>query len=482
MKDPHSYQRRTSVLVIASAITTALALFGVFRFTADILSVSWIGVWSLIQGLLLVARISDSGAGVNITRVIAVRVKNNEQIDLRNLSVAALVVASFPSVVLAIIITPIIGLYVASRFGGELDRSAIWTLVWIALLNAIFSAIANILLAICEGMFELNYKSIVTISSNLSGLVVAVPLISSLGPVGIGCVYLVMSLVQLGLSASRVRQLSRCEPLSDRCRIFAHIRVIWAENLNLSAIALIRLSFEPATKLMLSFFAPLVLIAQFELALRVTTQTRVIIQSGLQPLLAVGARNKGDTDSELLAIFDRNDRLLILLALGGVFAQIFAAPSIQWLGLGYSGSTFVILFSLLAVGNALNIVGLSGYYWQLTGGQLIRLLRIQGVMAAINITLGAIATGLNFAIGVIAAYAAAFAFGGMASRAYLPAVTKSRMLLAPLVFVSSGAIATALVVYVRPGGLIGIVGYLGAAMLFGGLTVYLLYRTSRRTR
>ncbi len=478
--DTHGYQRRTSVLVVSSAITTALTLFAVFRFTAELLSLNWIGAWSLIQGLLLVARVSDSGAGANISRVIAVRVKDGVQVDLRNLSVASLLVASLPSVLFAVVAAPIIGIYVALHFGEDLSRGVIWTLVWLALLNAVISAISNILLAICEGMFELNYKSVTVIASNVAGLLATVPLISAAGPAGIALVYVVMSTTQLLLAAIRIRYLVKGEPPCNLIVVSEHVRLLWPENLHLSGIALIRLSFEPATKLMLSFFAPLSLIAQFELALRVTTQIRVVIQSALQPLLVVGARAGDSVDSMLHASFLRNDRVLSTLAVGAVIVQVLAAPAIQWLGLGTHEYSFILFFAILAVGNALNIIGLSGYYWQLTSGSLVRLVQIQGVMAGVNVLLGFIGVALASAPSVVAAYAAAFAFGGLATRAFLPGISILCRLLSPMMVVLGGGISSGLIILAQPSSLIGVASFLGAAAFTGCACAQFLYRTIRR--
>ena len=326
MKRLDGYQRRTSILVVLSSITTALTLFAIFRFTAEIVSVGWIGAWSLVQGLLLVARVSDSGAGNNISRVIAVRAKGELPLELRSTTMAALLIASLPSVVLAAVATPLIGLYVTMQFGAELDRHALWNLVWLALLNATLAAVSNILLAVCEGVFELNFRSLAVIAGNLTGLAALVPLLNIAGPLGVGWVYVLISGTQVLLAGLRVTRLVHSDISSSQRTVRAQIAILWRENLHLSGIAVIRLSFEPVTKFLLSLFAPLAVIAQFELALRVTTQIRTIIQSAMQPLLVLGARPadvSGSTGIE--GKFIRNDRAISYLSTGMLISQLLAA-------------------------------------------------------------------------------------------------------------------------------------------------------------
>jgi hypothetical protein len=481
MKEPtNGYQRRTSVLVVASSLTTALILFAIFRFTAELLSVKWIGAWSLIQGLFLIARVSDSGAGNNISRVIALRVKDGTQIDLRNLTFASLIIASLPSIILAMIIAPVIGMYVTARFSLDLNRDELWTLIWLGLLTAIIAALSNILLAICEGVFELNYRSTVVISGNVAGLVALLPLLNFAGPAGIGWIYITIFGTQLILAATRVSQLAMSEPSFQYSTIRQLIRILWRENFHLSGIALIRLSFEPTTKFLLSLFAPLIVIAQFELALRVTTQIRIAIQSALQPLLVLGARAREHASAKVSEVFHRNDRVLSSLSLGGLVAQILAAPAIEWLGMGFHDTVFTVFFAFLAAGNAVNTMGLSGYYWQLSSGSLYPLVRVQALMAVANICVGVIGLALNSAAIVVAAYSAAFAFGGLTTRSFLRDVPRVARILSPCLAVAGGVLTSGLIFLLHPRSPVAVSVLLCCAMAVGAMWLYSAYKAARR--
>lgn len=476
-----AYQRRTSTLVIASSLSTAVTLFATFRFTAQLASVEWIGVWSLVQGLFLVARVGDSGAGNNITRFTAVRVKDGTSLDLRNLTTAALLIASLPSVILAVVATPLIGLYVTARFGDELTRSGLWTIVGLALLFSVCAALSNVLLAICEGMFALNFKSTVVISANFVGLCVLVPLLTIAGPTGIGWVYVVIAATQLVLVSARITWLIRSVKAVQRLSVREHISQLWRENLHLSGIALIRLSFEPVTKLFLSLFAPLALVALFELALRVTTQIRIVVQSALQPLLALGARPAEEAHAAMHDIFVKNDRVLSALALGGLITQILAAPAVEWLGLGTHDAIFVVFFALLAAGNAINIMGLSGYYWQLTSGSLWPLVKVQAVMGIANIVIGGLGLALRSAVIVVLAYSVVFAYGGLVTRAYLRDVPRSTKVITTLLVVGGGAVSSAVVVVLRPDTAVPVWLLFGCGTVVGVCCLALAYRASRRS-
>ncbi|MBB2991281.1 O-antigen/teichoic acid export membrane protein [Mycolicibacterium iranicum] len=461
-------------------MTTAITLFAIFRFTAEILAVTWIGAWSLLQGLFLIARISDSGAGSNISRVMAMRVKEGSRLDLRNFAAASLVIASAPSIIFSLLTAPIVGLYVVHQFGFELGREELWTLVWLALLNSSVSALATVTLAVCEGVFQLNYKSMAIIVSNFVGVISLVPLLRAAGPAGIGWTYVVISGTQLLLAAIRVIRIAAPEARFSLPSIKSHVRELWRENLHLSGIALIRLSFEPVTKFLLSLFAPLLIIAQFELALRVTTQIRIVVQSALQPLVALGARSVRETHPDIHDIFDRNDRLLCIISIGLLMAQILAAPAIQTVGMGSNSTIFLVFFAILAAGNAVNTMGIAGYYWQLTSGALIPLVRVQAVMACANILVGSLGRLFESATLIVTAYSAAFLVGGLASRSFLPQSSFRKILAWTLIALTSAMASAVLVLFVGPTSSVAVAALLGCSGVFAVVCLMIVYHVSRR--
>lgn len=206
-----------------------------------------------------------------------------------------------------------------------------------------------------------------------------------------------------------------------------------------------------------------------------------MIQSALQPLLVLGARARADAHATLRETFLRNDRVLSSLSLGGLVAQILATPAIQWLGMGFQTTVFTVFFALLATGNAINTMGISGYYWQLSSGSLYPLVRVQALMAAGNICLGAIGLALDSAAGVVAAYSAAFAFGGLTTRSFLPDVPRVRRVLAPCLVVAGGVLASGVVLLLHPRSLIAVSILLSCAMVVGGMCLYSSYQIYRRT-
>jgi hypothetical protein len=198
------------------------------------------------------------------------------------------------------------------------------------------------------------------------------------------------------------------------------VRGMWAQNAQLSLIAFLRLTFEPVTKLLISATAGLAIVAAFDLALRISTQLRIFMQALVQPLLLLGARSKEPLDVEAMAQFERMDGLLDKIGRSMVKIQVAAGPVLSLVGFGVINRNFLIFSAILAIANQLNTVGLVGYYYQLSSGSMAPLVRIQAAMALLNVSLASMAAWMSSAAGVVISYAAAIAYGGLASASLIP--------------------------------------------------------------
>lgn len=410
--------RRGAFTSIASAIISALSLFAIFRVSIEIYSAALIGCWALIQGLFLVARVADTGAGSNVARVLANNRLEEKILPLRPLINAALSITTIPVMAISAALIFPITWYVTSRFGEDLPAEQILILTVLSAIYSVFSCSATIVLSIVEGMGRLDLKNYVNIGGNAVILIVAYPALSYLGPAGLGIVYLVMSLTQLLAALFVVSTVYRRARLVakevEEVGFVGLVRALWRENLKLSYIALLRLSFEPVTKLLLSFVADLQSIAAFELAIRVTTQVRTVVQAASQPLLVVGSGRRSSHDrAGVENVFWKYNALIALSTGVLIELQILGAPVLASLGLGSISIDFIIFFTILVVANALNSIGLPGYFLQVSSGKLQPLTRIHFVMAICNLLLGGLGAVTLGAIGVVLGYGIAFSVGGI---------------------------------------------------------------------
>jgi len=405
-------EKRSATSLVASA-TGAVMLFLTFRLTISLTSVEIMGAWALLQGLFIVSRVADSGMGANITRYVSVNLAESREVSGRAVAGAGVLIGLVPVVLICgITFAPIVW-YVKGLFRGSHAATEVVPLAILCVAFAATSSLATTLLAICEGAGRLVAKNGVIIASNCLGIVVAYPSLRHFGAPGVGITYCAVSISQLALATVLLhRDRSLRGPRGERV---GHIsRHLWRENAQLSGVAALRLTFEPLTKFLLSRVTTLAGVAAFELALRVTTQIRVLLQSSAQPLLLMGARKTAAPTAEVAASFSRARGILYVVVKSALWVQIAATTVLSYVGLGRLDPHFEIFYVVLVVANAINSLGLTGYFLQLSSGILVPLLRVHAVMAIMNLTLGVIAAALLGQYGVVCAYAITMSYGGLA--------------------------------------------------------------------
>lgn len=404
---------RSGASVIAS-LSTAGALFATFRAGIAHGSVAVVGCWALFQGIFVVSRIADSGAGANLTRWTAEMCVLRLFPGLNRTIGAGLLLSTVPVALLGAALVYPATWFVSSRYAGQFSDTEFVLLALFSLTFAVFSSAATVLLSVIEGLGRLVLRSYIVVVSGVVGMAVVWPL-TAIDPVaGLGLTYVLMSGVQLvgavGAAAVLRRRVTRIADTSLRQIMGA----LWRETWHLSGVGLLRLTFEPTSKILLSFVGSLNDIAAFELALRISTQSRVLLQAALQPLLVAGARKGGPLGGTQQQFFVRAAQLAGHASVFLLVVQVVMAPVLSFIGFGSVSQPFLVFFSLLVAANTVNSLGLPGYFLQLSSGEIVPLLKIQGWMSVINLA-GAAALGWTVGpVGVVLSYCAAFAFGGAA--------------------------------------------------------------------
>lgn len=373
---------------------------------------STVGCWALIQGMLLIARVADSGAAANVTRHVAHTLRVEGAMDFGAVLRAVLIVSFAPVAALGIAVAPPIYLYVSRRFGSEVDPTTIRALVIDALIFAVLSSLASLALAALEGYQWLVARNVVTMVANAAALALAWPILVVRGGAGLGDCYVIQATVQVLLAAAVLMRAVRGHPTPRRRRAVDVARDLWRENLQLSTVALIQLCLEPAVKVGLGLTTDLVNIARFELALRISTQVRVLFQSALQPLLAFGARKGGFVPYDAAPLFESVGRIVARVVVAGAVVEIVSGPALSYLGLGEVSGQFLLDLSLLTLANTLNILGLVGYFTILSGGELGALRRILLEMALLSIVGGVLGVLWQASQVIVLGYCVAIAWGG----------------------------------------------------------------------
>ncbi len=407
MKLPHN-----SILGGFAALSVGFSLFISFRIAIDVLGSTQVGVWTLIQSIYIISRLPEMGIGVNLTRIVAIEHKKGLKFSIKPHLFATFVITIIPVLFIGLFIHIIAPIFIGSFFNEIISARTLFVLSLVAFGTTSVSALSAVLLSILEGFDRLAHRHVILIASNALITILAYPLIYHFGIIGLALSSFlanaaVLILVTIAMAKSRHGVVA---PDSD---VKAVVRQLWASNVQVSTIAITRMTFEPFTKWVIASFGNLPAVAYFDLALKLTTQTRVIVQMAAQPLLVLGARETSGYREPANQIFFRAQRLVVDTNIVLVCCQFLSAGAVSMLALGTLSESFILFYLVLATGNSINSLGIVGYFYDVSSGNFKNILLIHYRMALINLIGGLLGGWLFGAWAAILFYSLSFSFGGI---------------------------------------------------------------------
>lgn len=420
----HSSGHRTrGVYSVASSVVSAICLVVLFRLTLELESLAAVGLWALLQGLFLISRIAGSGLGSNITRHVAVLQREGLPLPVGPMMVAGMLIGVVPVLAISGLAFHPITEFVHRQYGAQFSEGEIDELAALCVLAGVLSAAAIVLLAISEGLGHLRENSMILIGANLLSLATVYPLLETFGLAGIGLTYVVSSAGQLIGASAWLAHIS-APHRGHATGIRNQLAELTSDSVHLTSIGVLRLTFEPVTKLLLASVGTLGAVAAFELALRVSTQARIFFQAGVQPLLVHASRRERELSTEMAETFERGQRALSEICALALVCLACGSAAVSFVGLGRADGTFLLYFGILATANMINSAGLLGYFYQLSAGHLWPLLKIHLLMAALNLAAGTAGALVFDEVGVVAAYAGTLTLGGVLLIRSLPTAVR----------------------------------------------------------
>ena len=402
--------RNSAIAGIIASGCSAIGLFVSFRISVEIIGLKAVGAWVLLQGLFFISRIAEGGGGLNLTRAVAVNRKGDKPVWVGSYLIAGLWLVLGPALLIGLILIYPAEWILAEGFRVSVDTNTLRILIWLCFLNSLLSATAAVGLSVLEGCGKLTYRHAASIASSLAYMTLPLVLIRDYEIIGLALVYTVASAIQVLVA---VCCLWESEPL-PRVPPSRIVGSLFKESMRTSGMVLVRTGFEPLTKALIGAFGTLAAVAAFDLALRVTTQARVLIQSATQPLLYLGARQQAPIDDNMRGIFSHAFRLVLRANCVGMAGLIIAAPTVVRFAFGERNADAILFIIILTLGNLINSLGVVGYYLEASSGRMASLFRIHLLMLVINACGGLILAIGADAVGSTLSYALCFAYGGVA--------------------------------------------------------------------
>lgn len=398
-----------------ATLTNAGSVFFVFRFGYQHLGPPVMGMWALIQAIMLISRLSDMGSAGNITRLVAIEYTEHKEIKLPNFVLSGLLVSTLPIFFLGTIIFMPTYYYVESNYAQGFTNSTLCSFIASSLAFGVFTSVSSIFAGCLDGLGFMALRGYLSCVVNILFVFVAYFLIHAMGEVGLAITYVVYSVgltavLGLGILFLRVNQTADYEAPPIKTLITKSISF----NAGFFAIGVCRLLFDPICKVLIGAYSTLDYVAIFDLANKISSQVRILFSSALYAALPLVSQESQNIAPEL--------RTKLLVWHGSAVRWAFYTMSVVSLmsgvfsifSLGHIDKSFILQLLILCLANAINVVGLIGYYMYVGSGRINGLLTIHIIMTAINLTTSVGLGYLMGATGVAIGLSIALSYAGIA--------------------------------------------------------------------
>jgi len=399
-----------AAMSVFQIVTLSTVLFVLYKFLLQTIGVELLGVWSLVLATTSVTQIANSGISGSIVKFVA---KYNAQgkhkavsevIQTASLSTGIffgfVLIISYPSV------KWILGLVVDK----DLLSHAINVLphallsLWLLIITAIFQAGL-------DGLQRTDIRTIILMGGGIINLLLCYLLAPVYGILGVAYARVIQNALILLCSWLLLKKNLRSLPYVPYKININLFKEIIGYAVNFQIITIANMLYDPITKLLLSKFGDISMVAYYEMAAKMVQQFRAIIVSANQVLVPVFADLHETSPEKIRSIYLNSFELLFYLSLPIFSLLIVLIPFICNLWIGYYEPFFILCGILLAIGWFFNTLNAPAYFVSIGTGKLRWNVIAHIAIALLNISLGSLFGTLFDGIGVVVAWVIALIGG-----------------------------------------------------------------------
>jgi O-antigen/teichoic acid export membrane protein len=353
-------------------VVSALALFATYWLMMQALTIAEIGLWSLVLGTTMVARLSELGLGAGVLRFVAADLAvGDPRRAARTVGMAACA-ATLLVGMLALALAPALHGYLLA-ITPRAHHAAVGILLPAALLAVVLGTAGNVMLAALDGCQRMDLRAGLQILGSLIQLGATWFVLPRWGLAGLGLVQVLQAGAILLAGAVTAIMLLRRPPSEylgfDRSRFGELVR--YSGSLQAAAIA--QLLFEPLLKVLLATHSGLTLTGYFDMANRIVLQFRSLVVAAYSALVPHVAALTGAGRIEagrIAAIYRKASAMLLFLVLPYFACLAAMLPLALTLWKGQFEPVFIAVALLQCGAWMINLVALPSYLLNTGTGEL----------------------------------------------------------------------------------------------------------------
>jgi O-antigen/teichoic acid export membrane protein len=401
---------RNALMASGQALITGAILFALYYFLLREIGATELGIWSVVLAATSPARLSQLGLSGGVVRFVSKYLAlGNDDRASEVVQTAALSVGGIMFLVLLpfyALLAPILGYFLPPESydaGMSLAPFALFSL-WLGSLHSIFASGL-------DGVLRTDLRSLIMTMGAAIHLALVFYLVPDFGLIGLGYAQVIQAALILLATWWALRSnlpMLPLVPLHWSKDVFREI-FIYGVNLQIGSIA--RMLLEPTTKMFLSKFGGLDLVAYFDMANRMVTQLRGLVVSANRVMVPVFSGESEVASDGVVRLYKISYGLLLAVALP-VFAGLIAIiPMVSDVWLGSHQPSFIAFGTVLSIAWFLNTVNAPAYFSNMGTGHLKWNTIAHVGVGFLNLVMGFALGSLYGATGVVAAFVIALVAG-----------------------------------------------------------------------
>lgn len=408
-------QRQASRNALAGAAQTVLSaglMFAFYRVILDAVGAEGLGVWSVVLASTSAAQVSELGLSGSAVKYTAARLAHGDA------EAASRVIETTVLTVGTLIAVAAVLAYAALRaalplFIPEAGLRDAYALLPYACTSFWLTSVAGALQSGLDGCGRIDLRAAIAFGGQLLYVGLGAWLVGNLGIVGLAIAQIVQGGTLVLAVWVGIRVALPAAPAVPHRWDRALFREMLRYGLHFQALGLLRMLFEPTTKVLMSRLGGLDAAGFYEMATLLVTKLRALIVAAQQALTPEIAFLHEREPNRVNAAYARANGIGGYVTVPLFCGVVASAPAVSHLWVGYYEPLLVLFVVILAVGWLANTLTGPGFFLLLGTGEMRGVVHSHLTIAFVNAGLGAALGWAAGAAGVAVGWALALAAGAV---------------------------------------------------------------------
>ena len=399
-----------ALTTFAQTISSALALFLLYRFLIRSIGLERLGIWSLVLATTSVITLANQGFATGITKFVAEYAARKDGHGLSLLMQTAVLTIGIAVATVIAVLYPISRHILILVLTAKSLPEALAVLP-VALVSLWLTILQGAVQAGLAGLQRITVCNYLEFSGSISYLALAYLLVPRHGLLGLAWAQAVQVAAILVVTWFLLRGRMKSVPMVPRRWSLPHFRELADYGFHFQMITVSQALREPVTKTLLAKFGGLALTSFYDLANRLVFTTRELLAQANMVLVPAVAHLRETDPKSLPSIYRESYRLMFFLAVPSFTGVAVFSPVISRVWLGRYEPDFVVFVCILAAGWLINVLCNPAYVVALGTGNLRWISAGCGATAILNACLGFVAGARLGGVAVVAVNSLSLSLG-----------------------------------------------------------------------